>query len=91
MLNRWMLILAISVVSAFAVGSFGHFSAPDQAAPAASLSTDYQSTELAISTMPTKEAGFEVCNQGAFCTFRNDPACGPEGFCNLSSNCCMCW
>ena len=31
------------------------------------------------------------CNQGAYCTYRNDPACGPEGFCNLPTNCCMCY
>ncbi len=49
-----------------------------------------------ITTGDSFEAGFSpstswVCNQGAYCTYRNDPACGPEGFCNLPTNCCMCY
>lgn len=31
------------------------------------------------------------CNQGASCRFQGDPICGPEGFCNTFSNCCMCY
>ncbi len=47
------------------------------------------------SAMSTSEfvpsTSFGVCNQGARCTYKTDPACGPEGFCNLPSNCCMCY
>ncbi len=37
-----------------------------------------------------KDRRFE-CNQGAFCRYKTDPVCGREGFCNLTSNCCMCF
>lgn len=39
----------------------------------------------------TPASWWPPCNQGAYCTSQNDPICGPEGFCNLGTNCCMCY
>ena len=44
-----------------------------------------------INSLPTRTDWVLPCNQGAYCTSPRDPVCGPEGFCNMSSNCCMCY
>ncbi len=42
------------------------------------------------STVEFAQSNSFFCNQGARCTFKTDPVCGSEGFCNLPSRCCMC-
>ncbi len=89
---RFFAICAFAAAAAFAVQVN---TGTDDAASARvkTMIIDAISTKAAPNmalTEPSSE-GFSPCNQGAYCTSRRDPACGFEGFCNLSSNCCMCY
>ena len=104
MTNRIKRALQFVLLCSFAVATFAALqtlsinSNTDQTAgvaadavAASSLMMSVPSNAVAPTMSKAPTGPKWVCNQGAYCTTRRDPACGIEGYCNLASNCCMCW
>ena len=63
----------------------------DGATASALMSVPSDAVAASVSEQAPPTGPKFVCNQGAYCTSRRDSACGIEGYCNLASNCCMCY
>ena len=101
MMRQSILCLTVLLVAGGLLVGGGALSADEGTQPVAEGAT----AEVAAPASPEEDPGQVTladiliegafiepfCNQGAYCTYKTDPVCGGEGFCNLPSHCCMCY